>query len=122
MRPLTFPHDYFYGYTTTKYIPPNLIENWVTNPNSYKSTSGWNVSKINPNSSQGSIKNEAIRATGSTPPFTTIVDDLKGNIPISSNTYTSVLHFISGDVLTNTGFYSNRTSIGNLVNGKQYVI
>lgn len=119
---IVYRTDYFYGYTTTKYIPPNLIENWVTNPNSYKSTSGWNVSKINPNSSQGSIKNEAIRATGSTPPFTTIVDDLKGNIPISSNTYTSVLHFISGDVLTNTGFYSNRTSIGNLVNGKQYVI
>jgi hypothetical protein len=31
----------YLGYTTTEYKAPNLIQNWVTNPNTFKSTAGW---------------------------------------------------------------------------------
>jgi hypothetical protein len=37
--------DSVYGFTSTEYISPAIVENYVANPNTFTSTVGWGVGK-----------------------------------------------------------------------------
>jgi hypothetical protein len=54
------------------------------------------------------------------------MDDLRngGHSGMEGHTYTSVLKYTHTDcgLLVNSGFYDNRTAIGNLENGKEYIV
>ena len=118
--------------TETEYIGPNLIKNIVTNPNTFKSTSGWKLANRyntsgtggKPLIAKGTINNEAIRISGSQ--TITMLDDLKAGVEIGQQTYVSKLHYKHANndttVLYNTGFFDNRSSIDYLQNGQQYII
>ena len=116
-----------YGYTTTDYIAPNFIESWVTNGSDFKSTAGW-VAAATTADARGALRNESIRHNDNN--NHTFLWDVRNKEfdPTVQNpkTYDPILWYQPADsslsLLVNTGFYDNRTAIGNLVNGDQYRI
>ena len=117
-------NQYYYGYTETTYQAPNLIENWVTNPNSFKSTSGWDARTSQTGSECGEVRNLAVRYDGGV--LKTLIEDLQNGDFSESNIYTSILRYTkpnnNNGILVNTGFYDNRVKIKNLENGTKYTI
>lgn len=111
-----------YGFTDTTYEAPNFIQNWVTNPNKFTSTAGWNTATLyGVAGNRGKVKTEAIRNDDSS--GTTLIEDLKNGV-ISGHTYEALLKFYdnSSAVAVNTGFYDSRTAIQALENGTPYII
>lgn len=107
-----------YGFSETEYVAPNLIQNFVTNPNGFKSTAGWSVGTPN-GADRGTLKNEAINSA--TQHY--LMDDLRNGDFSASQTYIPLLEYTgsSNQYIVNTGFYDSRTVIKNLENGIQYI-
>ena len=119
--------SYYYSYIQTEYKAPILIQNWVTNPNTYKSTSGWHVARSANTAYPMELKNIATRQVGNVE--YDIIDDLENNglhepytakLDYKASGYTSSQDDIG--LLVNTGFYDNRHSIKNLANGTKFVV
>lgn len=122
----------YYGYSTTDFKAPNLIQNWVTNPNTFKSTSGWHAGTTSSgatSSARGEIKNIAVRNTDSS---RKLIDDLESGdfqswVAEENHHYIPKLDYTAPATLTNlgviinTGFYDNRTAIKNLINGQKFM-
>lgn len=117
----------YYGFSETEYHAPNLISNWVTNPNSFKSVAGWNTATSYKEAEAYGAKGELLNQALNTNTNTTLINDLKSGTFIPTNEYNACLIYNSpnehsnASLIVNTGFYDNRTSIKNLENGTNYV-
>ena len=115
-------------FSKTEYTAPNLIQNYITNPNIFKSTSGWKPGFTEKNqaaTNKGTIEVGSYRENANK---SVMEDILDGNFNTSA-TYTPYLHYTwsnANTCLVNTGLYDNRYNIIKsdkviLVNGAQFV-
>lgn len=121
------------GFSETEYITPNIVENYVTN-NTFKSVSGWRGAALT--DSENAIEKDdritkptcsvdAVRSDGST----TLLDDLKSGV-YNGATYEPRLNVKISEaarddqtcIVTNSGFYDCRTTIGNVKPSEKFVL
>lgn len=122
------------GFSETEYITPNIVENYVTN-NTFKSVSGWRGAVLT--SGENAIEKgdritkptcnvDAVRSDGST----TLLDDLKNGTYKDGATYEPRLNIKISEaekddqvcIVTNSGFYDCRTTIGNVKPNEKFVL
>lgn len=111
----------YYGYSALDFKAPDLISNWVTNSDSFKSTAGWHTGTIaNQAGSRGTIKNIAVRSDD---PSITLLEDLKDGSFGEEHTYVPLLEYTNHNngIIVNTGFYDSRSAIKQLINGQKFV-
>lgn len=98
--------EIYYGFTETKYLSPVLVENYIVNPNTFTSTSGWFTEKINGNNS--------ILELVTDPPL----EKFDFNA-----TFTSYLKFKNNNgYLINSSIGSFRSALDGFTQGQKYVL
>ena len=108
----------YYGYTESDYVSPTAVLNYITQPNSFVSTDGWEV---------GGIKIEGEEATQFpelVPQGYPDVRDLKDYAAMEDTVFQSFLKYkssYSGQLLFNSGFADSRSKITKLVQGEKYL-
>ena len=104
----------YYGYSETEYISPISVQNFVTNPNNFTSTTGWQVGGTSQN---GETIYPSLNLQGY--PDLRDVDDIAG----SDIVYTSYLNYYSetNGCLFNSGVADYRSQINNLTRDEKYV-
>lgn len=126
----------YYGYIDTEYISPTLLQNCITNYN-FKTDSGWTATqstKISSNTkpSAESVYGRFITKTsteGDVPTITTffksIVEDYIDGTYADTNPYKTYLKMSfkdSNQFVLNSGIRDNRTTIGNMPEGEEWVL
>lgn len=116
------------GVASTKYEAPELIQNYITNPTKYKSTSGWSsaFNKLTDISGQsGNVENIFTNSSGQDY-FTALMNAAGTSNVVDINDFTSKIKFTTSNyktaMLVNSGFFDNRKNIGTLTNGKKFVL
>lgn len=98
----------YYGYTKSEYVTPTSVKNYITNGESFISTSGWEV---------GADSNEKypdLKLFG----YKELKDD--------KTIYRTFLRYVPKDgvntILYNSGFADNRSAIHDLTVGEEYIV
>ena len=101
-----------YGYTSTKYISPNIIQSYVTNPNDFTSTTGWSVGKADSGEKFPKLELKVYPELDA--------DDLS---EYEGNCYLKFTPDIntSNQVLMNSGIFDHRSVIKKFVKGEEYI-
>lgn len=87
----------YYGFTQSKYISPAIVNNYVANPNSFTSTTGWQT-----DANQIDFQLEAVK--------------------VNNGEYASFLKFKSNDsYILNAGISGNRSIIRSFSKGDKYI-
>jgi hypothetical protein len=98
-----------YGYKTTDYISPITVQSYVTNPNDFTNTVGWNKGKVGTESFPG-LELEV---------YPELTSENFANY--DGHSYLKFSPEKSGQVLMNSGLNNNRTSIGSFTKGDKYI-
>ena len=112
----------YYGYVDNDYNSPTLLQNVITNTD-FKGTTGWvgtyNGETKNAKSTYGAIIEPVYGEFNDSNKFSSVVEQLSNGTYDSKKSYKSYLKVIFPEakdgnqgILINTGFYDNRTSIG----------
>ena len=116
------------GVASTKYEAPELIQNYITNPTKYKSTSGWSsaFNKLTDISGQSGDVENIFTNSGGQDYFTALMNAAGTSNVVDINDFTSKIKFTTSNyktaMLVNSGFFDNRKNIGTLTNGKKFVL
>lgn len=105
------------GYETTEYIVPELVQNFITNTE-FKNTSGWIGAKLNKDSDKAKV--EAVFGRFGERGFISAVKELN-----TDESYTSYLKLIfdgSHQAVFNSCLYDNRTNLGYLEVGSEWML
>lgn len=107
----------YYGYTESDYISPTSVSNYITSPNSFTSTAGWEV---------GGVKVEGKEDTQFPSLIPQGYPDMRdiNYEDLETTTFQSFLKYkvnYNGQLLFNSGFADSRSKINSLVNGEKYV-
>lgn len=109
----SYKEGQYYGYSETEYISPSIIKNFITQPNSFTSTSGWEVGGVKVG---GEAKFPELSLQG--------LPDIREGIRENQN-YISLLKYQSdrnGQYLFNSGFYDNRLSLDGVTKNDKFVL
>ena len=102
-----------YGYTESEYLSPKAVMNYVTAPNSYTSTTGWNVGGIKDGET---TKYPKLEVQG--------FPDLRDVEDINNTTFKSLLQFTpetKEQMLVNSGIMDHRSQINGFAKEEEYV-
>lgn len=101
-----YESETYYGFEETKYLSPNVVNNYIVNPNAFSNTTGW---YIQPNEDNAKTTLELL----SDPPFNT------DNISDVNINFTSYLKFPNnGGALINSSINSYKSSLEGFIAGK----
>ena len=107
----------YYGYTKTDYITPTSVENFITNPESFSSTTGWKAGGIDVS---GETQYPELQVYG----YPDMRDMNEEQISNNENfySYLRMKTLKSGQNFFNSGFSDFRSSIKSLAKNDKFVI
>ena len=109
----SYKEGQYYGYSETEYVSPSIVKNFITQPNSFTSTSGWAVGGVKVS---GETKFPELSLQG--------LPDIREGIR-ENQEYISLLKYQSdrnGQYLFNSGFYDNRLSLDGVTKNDKFVL
>ena len=115
----------YLGYSESQFVSPTFVQNYITNYN-FESKSGWIATAASQEDS--STKPQVVNICGrfdNSGTFHSLIDDYKEGEYDSENTYTSYMKmtfFGNTQFVLNSGLKDNRSRIGNLAEGEEWVI
>lgn len=139
-----------YGYTSTKYISPNTVQSYITNPSDFTSTTGWSVGKaastdsfpklelkVYPEMEQlevyqpYSFNETSFKAFGDTiytyndekEEYEKAVSYVSGTeYFVECQSYLKFTPSASKQVLMNSGIFDHRSTIKSFMKGEKYIL